>query len=236
MVDRKYLAFDIETAKLLPDGVDDILAHRPLGISCAAGFAHDSGEVMTWHGHTESGAPSPRMSEAEARALVDDLAQFEADGYTLVTWNGLSFDFNVLAEESGERAQCVQLALGHVDMMFHVVCSQGHYLGLQKAALGMSLSGKLSGVSGAEAPALWAKGEYEKILAYNVQDVRVTAELATAGDAAKTLRWTTQRGSPTSMALPDGWKSVQDALEIPEPDNSWMSSPPKRERFLEWTR
>ena len=35
-MDRKYLVFDIETAKVLPDGEQDIKAHRPLGIACAA--------------------------------------------------------------------------------------------------------------------------------------------------------------------------------------------------------
>jgi len=33
---RRYLAFDMETAKVLPPDVTDVLAHRPLGITCAA--------------------------------------------------------------------------------------------------------------------------------------------------------------------------------------------------------
>ena len=32
----RYLAFDIESAKILPEGVQDWSHHRPLGISCAA--------------------------------------------------------------------------------------------------------------------------------------------------------------------------------------------------------
>ena len=148
MSDRRYLAFDIETAKDLPGDVGDLLAHRPLGIACAAAFALDSGQETTWFGTTAAGAPAPSMSRADAAALVADLARLVSDGYTLVTWNGASFDFDVLAEESGARDACVQLALDHVDMMFQVVCSQGHRLSLQKAAVGMSLNGKLSGVSG----------------------------------------------------------------------------------------
>ncbi len=236
MAERRYLAFDIETAKILPPDTRDILAHRPLGIACAAAHASDSGEVMTWHGHTSSGSPSPQMSQAEAGSLVTDLTRLVAEGYTLVTWNGLSFDFNILAEESGAREACADLALDHVDMMFHVVCSQGHYLSLQKAAVGMSLTGKLADVSGAEAPAMWAGGEYEKILAYCAQDVRVTAELAVECDRAKALRWVTQRGKQTSMKLPKGWAPVRDALELPVPDTSWMTSPPDREQIMAWTR
>jgi hypothetical protein len=233
---RRYLAFDIETAKVLPAETKDILAHRPLGISCAAAFASDSGEATTWHGHTASGDPAPCMSADDAAALVADLERLVSDGYTLVSWNGLSFDFDILAEESGAHEACARLALGHVDMMFQVVCSQGHYLSLQKAALGMSLEGKLSGVVGADVPTRWAAGEHEQILAYNVQDVRVTAELALAGDAAGDLRWTTQRGSQTAMPLPRGWLPVSEAAALPEVDVSWMTNPPQRADLLAWTR
>lgn len=47
---RKYLAFDIETAKVVPDAVNDILSYRPLGICCAAAVASDITEPMVWHG------------------------------------------------------------------------------------------------------------------------------------------------------------------------------------------
>jgi hypothetical protein len=233
---RRYVAFDIETAKILPEGVDDIMAHRPLGIACAAAFDLAHGEPTTWCGCGSEGRPAARMSREEAGSLVADLERLVADGCTIVTWNGLAFDFDILAEESGADEACARLALDHVDMMFHVVCSKGHRLGLQKAALGMSLAGKLSGVSGAEAPAMWARGEHAKILEYNVQDVRVTAALAAAGDEARCLRWATQRGSRATMPLPDGWLTVREALDLPLPDTSWMSSPPRREELLGWTR
>lgn len=235
MAERQYFAFDIETAKVLPDGVTDLLVHRPLGIACAAGFVLDTGEEITWHGTTASGAPAPRMTEPEVRSLLDDLADLVSDGYTLVTWNGASFDFNILAEESGARDRCIQLGLDHVDMMFHVVCSQGHYLSLQKAALGMSLKGKVPGVSGADAPRMWANGEYEEVLEYNLRDVRLIAELAAAGDRAKALHWLNQRGTLARMTLPNGWVSVREALQIPQPDVSWMTNPPNRAELLEWT-
>jgi hypothetical protein len=45
--------------------------------------------------------------------------------YTIVTWNGTGFDFDILAEESGMLAECKGLAVNHVDMMFHVLCRLG---------------------------------------------------------------------------------------------------------------
>ena len=52
----RYIAFDIETAKILPEGASEILAYRPLGISCAAACLTDTGETMTWHGNAASGS------------------------------------------------------------------------------------------------------------------------------------------------------------------------------------
>lgn len=96
---RRFLAFDIETAKVLPDAVGDLLAERPLGIACAAAFSAETGWKKTWHGGMP-GMPTNQMSVEKAAELVAELESLVAEGYTLVTWNGLSFDFNVLAEES----------------------------------------------------------------------------------------------------------------------------------------
>jgi hypothetical protein len=93
---QRFLAFDIETAKLLPEQVADLLSHRPLGIACAAVVDIEGQHETVWHGR-ESGAFAAQMSRAEAQGLVHDLARFVDDGYTLLTWNGLGFDFNILA-------------------------------------------------------------------------------------------------------------------------------------------
>ena len=49
---RRYLAFDIETAKDVPGEDFNWRPHRPLGISCAATLASPSSEVLLWHGKT----------------------------------------------------------------------------------------------------------------------------------------------------------------------------------------
>ena len=69
---RRFLAFDIETAKILPEGVTDLLAHRPLGITCAAATAGDLPQPLVWHGKDPSGHPSPRMTceEADSRQAI----------------------------------------------------------------------------------------------------------------------------------------------------------------------
>ena len=111
---RRYLALDIETAKL-PEG--DWRSCRPLGISCAATLLADSDQPRLWYGGDDRTCPADRMSREEAVGLVDYLAAQVAHGYTLVTWNGVGFDLDVLAEESGMREECKRLALAHVDTM-----------------------------------------------------------------------------------------------------------------------
>ena len=56
---RQLIAFDIEIAESLPDGVEDWLQHRPLGISCAATVA--SGEpAVLWYGKKSTGGDAGR--------------------------------------------------------------------------------------------------------------------------------------------------------------------------------
>ena len=231
---KRFLAFDIETAKILPEKVDDLLAYRPLGIACAAAMASDFQQPLIWHGQDESGHPTPQMTSMEAAQLVLKLSDLASQGYTICTWNGLGFDFDVLAEESGRREDCARLAQNHVDMLFHFLCSQGYLISLQRASEGMHLTGKREGISGAKAPVLWAAGRYKEVLEYCVQDVRLTLQLAEACERSRHLTWITQKGKLKKMSLSNGWLTVNKAKTLPLPDTSWMNAPPSRERFLRW--
>jgi hypothetical protein len=227
---RKDLAFDIESTKVMEDA-SDWRSQRPLGISCAATLLADSYEPILWHGGNDRSCPADKMSPQEAAALVDYLEDQTKRGYTLVTWNGVGFDLDVLAEESGMLEACRKLASSHVDMMFHVLCRLGHGVGLDAAARGMGLAGKTKGTTGAVAPVLWARGEREKVLAYVGQDVRTTLELVRECEPLGALRWISRSGRLRTMRLPDGWMPVEAALELPLPNTSWMDEPWPRERF-----
>lgn len=231
----RYVSFDIESAKLLPPDASDILAYRPLGISCAAASKSDTREIITWAGRNPDGGYARQMSPPESAAMVEDLVGFIRDGYTLVTWNGLGFDFDVLAEESGMHAECAELATEHVDMLFHIVCALGYPVSLQKAAEGMEIEGKLSAMSGADAPAAWARGRYDQVLAYVRQDALATVRLAEIAEERKELTWISRTGKKRRLPLENGWLRVDAAGRLPLPDTSWMSDPPSRERFMSWT-
>ena len=115
---RKYLAFDIETAKDVPGDDFSWRPYRPLGICCAAALPCDAEHPIVWHGRTHDGKPAPQLSQPEAKHIVNELVRLVAKGYTLLTWNGLGFDLDVLAEEADSHEQSTALAMTHVDMMF----------------------------------------------------------------------------------------------------------------------
>ena len=234
--DRRYLAFDIETAKVQSADEHNWKVQRPLGISCAATLAAGTGEPVLWHGVTKSNRPASRMCQREAAKLVEYLANQVRHGYTIVTWNGVGFDFDILAEESGMLDECRRLARDHVDMMFHVVCQLGFGVSLDSAARGMGLSGKRHGLCGAVAPRLWAEGRRQEVLEYVAQDVRITLELAKTCETCRRFRWVTRGGSRREMPLPRGWRSVSLATRLPEPDTKWMGNQWSRKTFTAWLR
>ena len=230
----RFLAFDLEISKTLIDDFNQWKAHRPLGISCAATLLAGE-QPRLWFSREPDQSITTQMNRQDLGALVDYLEQAARQGCQIVTWNGLGFDFDILAEESENWATCQELALNHIDMMFHFFCLQGYPLGLDKAAKGMGLPGKMEGMSGELAPKLWQAGQYEQVLKYVAQDATITLALASAVSSRKYLAWTSNAGRPQRVSLPQGWLAVQQALQLPLPDSSWMNRPAKRSEYLAWT-
>jgi hypothetical protein len=230
---RTYLALDIETAKAVPTGCDWRQA-RPLGIACAATLL-DGATPLLWYGGTGN-RPAARMRRDDAEELTRYLAKCMLRGYTIITWNGVGFDFEVLAEESGRIQTCRRLAATHVDMMFHALCQLGHGIGLDAAAKGMDLPGKYRGLSGSQIPALWQHGKRRMVLDYLVHEVQMTLNVAKVCEKCAYLRWITGSGRRREMQLPRGWLSVKSANRLPERATPWMFSEWSRRRFTAWLR
>ena len=95
-MERDYLSLHLEPSKVLPLG--DWRFESPLGISCAAICTGDTGRITMWYGQTSGGASSSRMNHYQVRGMLEALlALAGSNGCTLVAWNGLGFDFSVLA-------------------------------------------------------------------------------------------------------------------------------------------
>lgn len=231
---RNYFVFDIETAKIVPGDDFNWKPHRPLGISCIASQHSNEAEPRVWLTRGADGEPAPQMSQADLAAFVKHMSELAGQGVAPLTWNGLSFDFDILAEESGMADACKRLAMNHVDMMFHVVGEKGFPVGLNNAAAGLGLPGKLEGVDGVQAPVLWAERQFDVVLKYVQQDVRTTLAVARECERRKSFAWKTRKGTISTMNLSRGWLTVNEVLELPLPDTSWMTSAPNRRDFYEW--
>lgn len=231
---RKYLAFDIETAAEVPGTDFNWRPYRPLGITCIGAFPCDAPDPITWHARNPDGSPAKRMTREEANRVLNYLQNMVSNGYTLLTWNGLGFDWDVLSEESGALDTCKELALNHVDMMFHVFCDRGFPVALDKAAQAMGIPSKPAGMSGLLAPQLWAQGRHQDVIGYVAQDVRIALHVAQKCETRRSFEWITREGTIGSMPLNRGWLTVRDALRLPEPDTSWMSDPLGRSDFADW--
>lgn len=231
---RKYLALDIETSREVPGSFSDWEAYRPLGIACAATLPMDTGNPVTWYGKNTDLTPRERMSRNEAINLVNGLMAFAREDYTILTWNGLGFDFNVLAEESGLLKECSDLARSHVDMMFHVYCKLGYPVAIDRAAAALGIQGKFSRITGEMAPKLWAQRRFEEVLKYVSEDARIANDIAVKCERRGSFSWITQAGRKKSMDLSGGWRTVSDAITLPAPDTSWMDNPIPLRRFTGW--
>lgn len=150
------LGWDLEIAGEFPTKEEDrqwLTIEPSLGITCAAVFASPSSWIR-W----SSGSQETRLSQNDARNMADYLDAIQRAGGLIVTWNGLGFDFPVLARECANpayTARLAEVALNHCDLGFAMHCSHGYMVGLNTAAKAFGLAGKLEGLSGSLAPILW---------------------------------------------------------------------------------
>lgn len=250
----KYIGFDLEIVKELKEG-EDWQASRPLGISCI-GLAYPRGDREYQTSVFYAGIPGEpegrAMNKEELAHAIERLTRDAAQGYTPLTWNGLNFDFQVLAEESGQAEACSWLALHSVDMMFQFLMVKGFPLGLNTVAHSLGLTGKTEGMSGALAPIMWAgdasrlppdspfkdftpRQLREKVLEYVQQDALTTLEVAEAVEAERGITWQARSGRWNSFLLKEQrWLSVIECLDLPDPDQSWMTNPLHPRDFINW--
>jgi len=224
-----YVLFDLETEPI--QGPLNLDRYVP-DITVAATLTHE-GVLDLWHDQDQAGKATGRMlGRDRAQELVRVLQRHAAQGVVPVTWNGSGFDFRVLAKASGLTAECAELAWQHVDMMFWLHCQKGFSVGLDRAARTVGM-GKLDGLSGADAPRLWAAGDYDRVMAYVSQDVRMLGAVYEGAVQAGALRWINTRGYESRAE--GKLCTVREAYRLPMPDTSWMRRPPwSRERFVGW--
>lgn len=225
----KFAGWDIEIAVSVPNGTDWKQC-RPLGITCASLVADDL--EVNWYAGKSANVYNPRMSVEEIQNMAKTMKSLIPE-YQIVTWNGLAFDFDVMAEESLMKRECADLALNHYDIMFQFLCENGFPVGINAVAKGSNLPEKTEGMHGDLAPMMWADGKCQDVIDYNIQDSRMALNIAKYLEENKWLYWITKAGQrkmrPFRKLL-----TVAECKDLPLPDNSWMTNPPKREDYLAW--
>lgn len=246
---NRYLAFDIEVCKWPEEGNNwrDI---APLGISCAGLMGTGWIKPEVFYAGDVDGPQSRPMNKEELELLWSTIYKDIHIGYKLVGWNSLQFDLACLCieleniENYAYAQQVKDVALNHIDPMFHIFCTLGWPVGLEAVSQGLGLEGKLKksepgeATFGAKAPELWMDGTDEDrlmILDYVGQDAVATLEIVKTGIQQKFLRWQSRSGKPYRLYFSPP-KTVKECLELPEKDNSWMDNPLHRKDFYSWTQ
>ena len=88
-------------------------------------------------------------------------------------------------------------------------------------------------MSGAEAPKAWARGEHARVLEYVHGDCQLTLEVARRIESTRGVRWITKKGTAATERIAK-LLSARELLKLPPPDQSWMTTPIRRERFFDW--
>ena len=257
----KLLAFDLEISRPFIEGE---WRNKDLGISCIGLASVDGERRAAWTITDDAARHGDCAMRSEGLDLfISALANYAQSGYKIISWNGLGFDFPMLYEYVEQKQLCKALALAHYDLAFQMFCAEGYMIGLDTAARGMGLSGKLVGMSGKLAPPMWSGVDdaelaesieaqtdikpgtleaQEMVLKYVQQGAVTTLEVIEKANKLGYLGWTSRSGrSNTWLIAPKAkriWEwgalTVAECLALPEPDTSWMSDPRSRSDYAGW--
>jgi hypothetical protein len=131
-------------------------------------------------------------------------------------------------------ALAARIALRSYDPMFQFFNQAGFPVGLGKVAQAMAISQEKL-MDGADAPKEWCAGNYQKVMDYCLGDCQMTNLIVLAIQKARKVRWVTARGQIGSKPMPR-LKTVEEVIQDPEPDQSWMDTPMPKMKFYQWVQ
>ena len=150
-----FIGFDLESAHEYKEGV----GLEEVGISCAACYAVEFAAPQLFAAKDIFGFAKPEMDAYDGSVLAKALIDYANNGDIIVTFNGLHFDWPVLASvcnDTGIEKELKDVAINHhIDIGFCMVIDRGFMVSLNTAAHGLGLSGKTEGMKGSLAPLLW---------------------------------------------------------------------------------
>jgi len=228
----QFISFDIETSDVfdLQPG-EDLEKYAPFHVAVAA-VVPAAGEGTIWLSQGADGKPATNMQVAKARELLVHLRDLQKSGYALCAWNGASFDLKWIGHAADDMKLAGEIALDLYDPMFQFFNRKGFPVGLNAVANGMGL-GISKILQSADAPRLWQNGDHDRVISYVRSDAEITNAAVAAIAKCRSIRWITQKGERREEPI-GALKTVREVLKEPPPDQSWMKTPIRREKFVGW--
>lgn len=226
------ISFDIEISDVfdLSPG-EDMNKYAPFHPSIAS-TAILGGEEKLWYSVDEGGTPLVDMTKEKARELLEYLSIRQKQGDMVCAWNGLGFDLRWIGFAADNMEQAWQVALKSYDPMFQFFNERGFPVSLKSVGMAMGIEQEKL-MNGADAPKQWRAGKFQAVMDYVMGDSQITNQIIEQIIKRKEIKWVTKKGPKRSLRIPK-LKTVEAILRDPEPDQSWMDKPLKREKFIEW--
>jgi hypothetical protein len=230
----KLLSFDIEISDVFELGkYEDIEKYAPFHISVAATAIHN-GEERIWYSEDVDGSPALSVTPQRAHELLEYLDEMQQAGFMVCAWNGLNFDLKWIGHQAEDMALAARIALKSYDPMFQFFNQAGFPVSLAKVAQAMGISQEKL-MDGADAPKQWRAGNCQEVMDYCLGDCQMTNLIILAIQKAGKTKWVTAKGQVRSKPTPR-FKTVEEVMQDPEPDQSWMDTPMPRLKFYQWVQ
>lgn len=242
----RFTAFDLETGIPHSMTVEEYLTRQDIRAAEDPKQWHDPFDdwpfpitIAAWKTWYKQWAdtyyePSTHGIGTGVHTVLNELNALHQTGHMLVGWNSTRFDWRALAQASGCYDLCRRLCLTSFDPALQVLWTEGYMIGQNATCKGLGFPGKPQNDMGAQAPVLWAAGQYKQVVDYCKSDVNQLAAIFHYGNKYNYIKWQTQKGGMSAYPLPWGWLRVEQILQLPEPNQSWLDNPIPPKAGLEW--
>ena len=228
----KLLSYDIEISDVFELGEhEDMEKYAPFHISVAATAIH-GGEEKLWYSMDDKERPALNLTQKRAYELLEYLDDMQKKGFMVCAWNGLGFDLKWIGHHADDMKLAASIALKSYDPMFQFFSQAGFPVGLAKVAQAMEISQEKL-MDGSDAPIQWRAGNHQEVMDYVLGDCQMTNQIICAIQEAQEIRWMTKKGYASARPM-KRFKTVEEIISEPEPDQTWMDKPIPKSKFYEW--